>query len=209
MRRTFASFTDDIDCAGDGIGAVERALRAARHFDVVHTICRHGSEIEIAAEQIYLDTVDHHQVVVRIAAANKNAGRATVPATLIDCCVTTLTEDPIWGASAPPIAAETTTRSSSALSFRCRSAVTVSPGKSCNSLERVENPDMLSTRENFPAAKPSKRYSPPAPVSRSSTGVNPESKLTRAPETVRPSGSNTLPRSSAFSVGFRMPVDCL
>ncbi len=78
MRRAFAPLTDDVDHTGDRVGAVQRALRATRDLHVVHAINTQRSKVEVASELIDLDTIDHHQVVVGIASADKNAGGTAV-----------------------------------------------------------------------------------------------------------------------------------
>src|SRR6185437_15851499 len=82
--RPFAALADDINDTSHGVGSVERALRAARNFDVIYAVDAEGGEIKIATELIQLDPVDHDEVVVGVAASNEDAGYTTVPAGLAD-----------------------------------------------------------------------------------------------------------------------------
>src|SRR5260221_637551 len=78
MRRGFAPLTDDVCYTGDPVRAVQRALWATRDPHVVHAIHTQPSKGQVAPEFIDPDTIDHHQVVVGIASADKNAGGTAV-----------------------------------------------------------------------------------------------------------------------------------
>ena len=84
MRGTFAAPADDVDDARHGVRTVKRALRPACDFHAVHPVDGERREVEVAAELVDLDAVDHDQVIVGVAPADENARRAAAPARLVD-----------------------------------------------------------------------------------------------------------------------------
>ena len=64
--RLAAAARDDLDHAADRVGAVERALRSAHHFDALDVLQRHLRQIEAAAKRVGADAVDQDERVSRI-----------------------------------------------------------------------------------------------------------------------------------------------
>ena len=62
---------DDVDDGADRVRAEECALGAAHDLDSFHLVRRQRREVEAAAEGVRLDAIDHHERVVRLAAARE------------------------------------------------------------------------------------------------------------------------------------------
>src|SRR6185369_8738038 len=73
MRGAFTAFADDVNQTGDGVRAVQGALRATRDLYVVDAIRTEGSKVEVTSELVNLHSVDHYQVVIGISSPDKNA----------------------------------------------------------------------------------------------------------------------------------------
>ena len=79
MGRALTSRRHNVNHPGNGIRTEQGAFRTPRDLDVVHAVCGQGRKVEVAAELIQLNAINHHQVVVRVPASNEQAGDAPAP----------------------------------------------------------------------------------------------------------------------------------
>ncbi len=83
LRR--AAFGDDVDDAADGLGTVERALRAAENFNPLDIVHREVGEIEGVVEAVVdPDAVNENERVFRVGAAREHGDVAARLAALGD-----------------------------------------------------------------------------------------------------------------------------
>ena len=84
-RRLAPRGGDVVDHPADGVGTVDRALRAAQHLDAGHVVGQQGGVVELAEERVRrLDPVDQGQDVVALGAAHADLGEAADPAGAAD-----------------------------------------------------------------------------------------------------------------------------
>ena len=80
MRRALAGGSDEVDDAGDRVRAIQGAFGAANDFDLRDAIGGQRGKVEVAAELVQGDAVDHHQVVIRVSATHEGAGGSSAAA---------------------------------------------------------------------------------------------------------------------------------
>src|SRR5690606_29443426 len=84
-RGRITAFGNDVDHAGEGVGAVEAALRAAQDFDAIDVVGQKRGEVELAgADCRDFDAVDQNQYMVAFGATNAHLSLRTERAALID-----------------------------------------------------------------------------------------------------------------------------
>ena len=67
-----------------GIRPIKRALWAANYFHLLDALSGQWRQIEPAAEIVQFNSVNHHQVVIRISSANEGARNGSATSRLID-----------------------------------------------------------------------------------------------------------------------------
>ena len=82
MRSALALGRHDVDDAGDGVWAIERAFRAAGYLNAFHAIGREWGEIKRAAKFVQLNAVNHHQIVIGLTTADVDTCHTSVAARL-------------------------------------------------------------------------------------------------------------------------------
>src|SRR5260370_16191478 len=83
---------EELDDAGDGVRAVQRALRAVHHFDFVDVVERGVGKIKEAAGLVDRRSVDEEFGEVGVAAIQKESGESAFPARASDCSAGASTE---------------------------------------------------------------------------------------------------------------------
>src|SRR5207245_11143287 len=74
--RSRAGASPDLDDAGHGIGAIERALRASYEFQAVGFSERNDAEVDCSPGIVNGDIVHNDLVVARVSAAHKQRGNS-------------------------------------------------------------------------------------------------------------------------------------
>jgi hypothetical protein len=80
LRRPAAAPRREMHDAADGVGAEDRALRAADDLDPLDVAERQEAEVEAAAEAVRADAVYQDQRVVRLASAREDRGQRAASA---------------------------------------------------------------------------------------------------------------------------------